>query len=365
MRHRFHALCPYFAMFPEDFAAKWIDRLTKPDDVVLDPFCGRGTAPFQALLMDRQAVATDVNPVAYCITKAKTNSPSLKAVRGRLKHLANQFDRDQWEPSRRALPEFFRVAYDAGTLRQLLYLRTVLKWQTRDTDCMIAALVLGSLHGETDRSPSYFSNQMPHAISTKPAYSVRYWRQRGLRPPKRDVFRILGERATYRYASERPQTRATVFNTDMRELPRLRNRLPDDIGCAITSPPYLNVTSFEEDQWLRLWFLGNSPHPTYRSISKDDRHESPERYWGLIGDMWRSLGQVLSEGARVVVRFGARQLEPDQLVQMLEASTVFARRSVRLRSSEVSTIKRRQTATFRPGAIGCLFEIDCHFQLDC
>ena len=35
MRHRFHALCPYFAMFPESFVETWIDRLTKPGDLVL------------------------------------------------------------------------------------------------------------------------------------------------------------------------------------------------------------------------------------------------------------------------------------------------------------------------------------------
>lgn len=37
MRHRFYALCPYFAMFPETFAEYWIKRLTKPNEIVLDP----------------------------------------------------------------------------------------------------------------------------------------------------------------------------------------------------------------------------------------------------------------------------------------------------------------------------------------
>ena len=50
-----------------------------------------------------------------------------------------------------------------------------------------------------------------------------------------------------------------IWHTDMRNLPRIievhKNRADQ---CAITSPPYLNVTSFEEDQWLRLWFLGGS-----------------------------------------------------------------------------------------------------------
>ena len=72
-RHRFHSLCPYFAMFPERFAETWISRLTKPGDRVLDPFCGRGTTPFQSVLMGREAIACDINPVASCVSKAKTN----------------------------------------------------------------------------------------------------------------------------------------------------------------------------------------------------------------------------------------------------------------------------------------------------
>ena len=55
MRHRLHALCPYFAMFPESFAETWIDQLSKPGEIVLDPFSGRGTTAFQSMLMGRQA----------------------------------------------------------------------------------------------------------------------------------------------------------------------------------------------------------------------------------------------------------------------------------------------------------------------
>lgn len=76
MRHPFHAICPYFAMFPESFPERWIEELTEPGDVVLDPFCGRGTTPFQALLMGRHAIASDINPVAYCVTRAKLRAPA-------------------------------------------------------------------------------------------------------------------------------------------------------------------------------------------------------------------------------------------------------------------------------------------------
>lgn len=363
MRHRFHALCPYFAMFPETFAEKWIDELARPDDVVLDPFCGRGTAPFQALLMGRGALACDINPVAFCVTRAKTNAPAARLVRRRITELEKRFDPRAWEGQRRRMPEFFQHAYSRQTLRQLLYLRSSLCWEKSDTDCMVAALVLGSLHGETLKSSTYLSNQMPRTISTKPAYSVRFWQKHQYAAPERDVFELLRGRVTYRYASEPPEARANVFRTDMRELPRLARSFAKPIRCVITSPPYLDVTNFEEDQWLRLWFLGNRDRPTYRFISKDDRHERPGNYWNLISDLWRVLGQVLARKANIVIRIGGKNFDADETGNKLQATGMFSRRKVTLVSSESSPIKGRQTGAFRPGSQGCLTEADFHFRM--
>jgi hypothetical protein len=363
MRHRFHSLCPYFAMFPETFVQTWVNRLTKPGAVVLDPFCGRGTTPFQSLLMNRRAVAADINPVAYCITRAKTNAPTASAARRRITQLQRRFDSSRWETSRRKLPEFFHYAYRPRTLRQILFLRDVLRWESSDTDCMIAALMLGSLHGESNKSDSYLSNQMPRTISTKPAYSVRYWQQHHYTAPERDVFDLLRDRVAYRYETEPPEARGEVFRTDMREIPRLISGFCPPIRCVITSPPYLDVTNFEEDQWLRLWFLRGQPNPTYHLVSRDDRHERPEKYWEFISDIWRVLGSVLAGRADIVIRLGGKNLDPEQMGRKLRSTSVFSRRKVSLLHTEVSEIRRRQTDSFRPGSRGCSTEADFHFRM--
>lgn len=363
MRHRFHSLCPYFAMFPESFAEKWLGELTEPGDWVLDPFSGRGTTPFQSLLMGRNAIATDINPVAYCISRAKTNAPPMASILGRLTRLEREFREERFERERRELPPFFRIAYRPQTLRQLLFLRERLRWAHSDVDCMLAALVLGSLHGESEKSDAYLSNQMPHTIATKPDYSVRFWKRHGFKAPERDVFALLRDRLAYRYVSTPPSGTADVRLADMRELPRLDVSHGRDIRCAITSPPYFDVTSYEEDQWLRLWFLGRQPKPSYRKLSKDDRLENRDDYWRLIGDMWRTLGRVMGRKSHVVVRLGAVRIPTDQLVSQLAGTSVLSGRRVRLISSSVSEIARRQTDAFRPGSAGCKVEVDCHFAL--
>ena len=363
MRHRFHAICPYFAMFPESFAERWIAALTKPGEIVLDPFCGRGTAPFQALLMGRRAVGVDTNPVAYCVTRAKTNAPGLAALRSRLTTFERGFRAAEWEADRRRLPDFFKFAYQPTTLRQILYLRDRLRWADRDTDCLLATLCLRALHGESNVSPSYLSNQMPRTISTKPAYSIRFWKKHRFTAPRRDVFKVLREQLRYRYESTPPRFRARIIHGDMRDLPRQSPRLSRSIRCVITSPPYLNVTSYEEDQWLRLWFLGGPPFPTTGRVSPDDRYKSSDKYWRMIGDMWRSLGQILDRHASIVIRLGVRGLDTTKVVAILQASSAFAGRSVRLLHQEASEIQRRQTDVFRPGTKGCRIEVDCHFRM--
>lgn len=353
-------------MFPESFVENWLEQLTQPGDLVADPFSGRGTTALQALLAGRRALACDINPVAYVLTRAKTNAPTRGRVHERLNELQSQhlaqkrFTADEVDAAISPNAEFFQLAFAAGTLSQLLFLRTALDVSASDTDCMIAALVLGALHGEST-SARYLSNQMPRTISTKPAYSVRFWRARDLRPTERDAFSVLRTAVDFRYASTRPRRRATVLLEDMRELPR---RVPArKAQLVITSPPYLDTTSFEEDQWLRLWFLGGSPRPTKGLISRDDRLHTRDAYWQLIGDLWRTLGHLVAAGGHVVIRIAGRGLTSEDLAQGLIGTSVLSGRSATLLSQETSAITGRQTPAFRPGSTGLRTEVDCHFQL--
>ena len=364
MRHRFHSFCPYFAMFPETFVEKWVDKLVRPSEVVLDPFCGRGTSAFQSILMGRSAVACDVNPVAYCVTRAKTNAPSIAALRRRITIIEKEYRPSALNHEVKALPNFFRAAFHRETLRQILHLRRSLRWQQTDVDCMLAALVLGSLHGECNKSRAYMSNQMPRTISPKPRYAIDFWRKRNLIAPERDVFQVLRDRITFRYETGVPERRGDVYWSDMRNLPELLRGNGQNIRHVITSPPYFDITNFEEDQWLRLWFLGNPPHPTYRKLSSDDRHSSPSKYWGMICDFWRVLGLLLGSKGHVVMRLGAKEQSPEQLAQRMLATSSFSGRKVKMvEDYEVSAIKGRQTDSFRPGSKGCLVEVDFHFVM--
>ncbi len=363
MRHRFHSICPYFAMFPEQFAEKWIERCTRLGQTVIDPFCGRGTAPFQAILMNRNAIGSDVNPVAFVLTGAKVDSPVQKSVERRLRELEQNYQSEEFEAERLTLPPFFKRAFHHATLRQILSLRRDLNWKTSRVDRFIAALALGAMHGEMTTSASYFSNQLPRTISTKPAYSLCFWQERRLWPQRREVFSILRQKAAFRFESPQPSIRGKAYLSDVRALRLVAPEAESSVDCVITSPPYLDITNFEEDQWLRLWFLGGAAEPRCAVYSHDNRYKSISNYWSFLCDAWRALRPFLTRRSTFVCRIGGRNIDPVSIKTTLSASMQFLATRWKLQEYVVSTLVRRQTDAFRPGSVGCRFEVDFCFDL--
>jgi hypothetical protein len=353
-------------MFPHTFVRKYLFALTHTGDAILDPFSGRGTTLLESLLLDRKALAVDINPVAACVTGAKAHVPALLAIISRLNDLERHCRETSWQAvdeERHALPSFFAHAFHYWTLREILFIRKHLDWHHSDTDRFIAALALGSLHGEMDKSSAYFSNQMPRTISTKPAYSIRYWREHGLRPKRRHVFEILRNRAQFRLQDGRPSHTGITLQADVRETSRLLKSWQGRVQAIITSPPYLDVTNFEEDQWLRLWFLGGPPWPTYRRISKDDRHSSTEGYWKFLAEAWQGVASLLVKGGFIVCRVGGKKQSLDTLAHGVVATVLSAFPSAELVFGPfVSSPVQRQTDNFRPGTAGCGIEADFVFR---
>ncbi len=68
--HSFHA---FPAKFPPQLARLFIDGLTAPSEVVLDPMMGSGTTIVEAFLAKRQAQGFDIDPLACLQTQVKTS----------------------------------------------------------------------------------------------------------------------------------------------------------------------------------------------------------------------------------------------------------------------------------------------------
>ena len=364
MRNPLHALCPYFAMFPEDFVAKQLLAYSRRGDTVFDPFCGRGTTIFESLLNGRPAAGTDTNPVAACVAGAKADPPTLPAVLTRMKSLRRQFEDDFNKPDVQLDP-FFYACFHPRTLSEVHFLRSSLRWKTSRVDRFITAVTLGCLHGESHKSPNCLSNRMPRTISTKPEYSLRWWAARNCIAPERDAFSVIEAMCEFRLSESNLPIRGAVKLRDARKAANAFPRLHGKVKLVITSPPYLDTTDYREDQWLRLWFLGGPQHPT-RSRTSDDRHRSDAKYWRFLTDAWEGCAPLMNSRTVVVVRIGGTHFSKEELSAALKTSLKSGLRGFRvapIHRGQTTEIKNRQTDAFRPGTRSRRFEHDFAFEL--
>lgn len=69
--HLSHKAHSFPAKFPPQLPRKFIQELTSPGDIILDPMMGSGTTLLEAYLQGRQAIGFDIDPLAILLTQVK------------------------------------------------------------------------------------------------------------------------------------------------------------------------------------------------------------------------------------------------------------------------------------------------------
>ncbi len=59
----------YWARKPHNVVSEYIQNYTKEGDIVLDPFCGSGPTPIEAIKLGRKGVGVDLNPISTFVTR--------------------------------------------------------------------------------------------------------------------------------------------------------------------------------------------------------------------------------------------------------------------------------------------------------
>ena len=330
--HSYHPMCSYLASFPAALAHAFIARYSRPGDVVLDPFSGRGTTPLQACAEGRIGVGNDLNPFAHLLTAAKVDPASPAEARTRLTALRLAWNADsagwielgEWV-SRRAghpaarvpkagsgagpdardesVPDEVALAFHPRTLAQLLFVRSVLRLDD-PTDRFLAAGLTGILHG---KSASYLSEVMPNTFSMAPRYVREFAARTDFHSPERDVFDCLGKKLDRLYRQPLPPARGIALLGDARDVAdRTRVALreagrPDRARLVVTSPPYLRVVKYGYYNWLRTWLLGFDARAIDATL--DDAHHR-EPYLAFLREVLAGLRPALTDDAVVVLVIG-------------------------------------------------------------
>lgn len=295
---RWKGFGPYYAMFPVSFAEKYIEEYSQPGDTIIDPFCGRGTSNYIANLLRRHSIGCDVNAVAWVYSKAKTDPER------QINRLLDRID-EIWDlqknTDRIPINEFQRFAWAPNVLAFLNSARRELNWRRSKVDWTVAGIILVYLHGKLGGG---LSNQMRQSKSMAPEYAVRWWKKRDMDPPVLDPVEFIRNRILWRYEKGvyAKDVKSQIFLGDARDkLRRLKNIRA---SLLLTSPPYMGVTNYEYDNWVRLWLLGG---PAMPSGKQTQRYANRARYEKMLFEVFAKAKKIMSDDACLVVRTDRRR----------------------------------------------------------
>ena len=296
--HSLHEIS-YRACFKPQLPSFFISRLTQPGDWVYDPFMGRGTTLLEAFLLGRKPLGNDINPLSRALLEPRLDPPSMEEITERVESLDLRTADENY-------PEL-EVFFHAETLTQIIALKEYfLRKQMADgldrIDRWIRMVALNRLTGhstgffsvyslppnqavsiEAQRKINNSKNQTPKAKAVKPRI-IR--RSRALLKDWKDPG--LGRRSV--------DLGFTLTNDDARHV----SNIPSDAAqLVVTSPPFLDVVNYHNDNWMRCWFLDIDP-----STVKLSQIRQPDDWQALMTEVLRDVKRILKPGGYVAFEVG-------------------------------------------------------------
>lgn len=255
-----HGIHPYPAKFPPQIPARLIEILTRPGDVVLDPFCGSGTTLVEALRLDREAVGTDVNPIAVLVTEAKTVRLDSVAERV-LEQLDQSVESDA--ARERGEPLLFSEPTAASSPVAPPPIPNLERWF-----CPVAIKEIGLLLGRIESIQHEHARKVARAALSAILVTVSNQdsETRYTARPKvfgagdvltyflRKLREMHGLLIAFREASAPRKVRALLVDAR-----HLSAKTMGPVDAVVTSPPYANAFDYHLYHRHRMYWLGFDP----------------------------------------------------------------------------------------------------------
>ena len=231
-----HRIAPYVGRIKPSFAHFIIKYISNEGEVILDPFCGIGTIPTEAALMNRDGIGNDLNPYAYYIALSKTdNKQSLEKLISYL----NSIEINTKKTSLENIPDWVKEYYNQQTLKEILFLVDKFKYEKQ-------YFLLGCLIGISQgHRPGHLSKPCAWTLPYKPKLDDKGEYRETIPRLIAKVKRTYNENFSIKAKLE-------VIMQDARKLP-LKDKFVDHI---ITSPPYYDTLDYVNSHRLRLAIVG-------------------------------------------------------------------------------------------------------------
>ena len=279
----------YRACFKPQLPRFFITLLTENGDRVYDPFSGRGTTVIEAGLLGRAVAANDANPLSRIMTEPRFFPPEIAGLERRLAGIPRNGSGAAIDLS---------MFYDPATEEEIVGIRDYLIGRRKDgtEDALDRWIAMVATNRLTGHSPGFFSvYTLPPNQAVSPVSQRKINARRKQEPPYRDTHTLIlkktksllaglqpGEVRNLNHAGES----ALFLIGDARKTPAIAD---GSVRLTVTSPPFLDIVQYREDNWLRCWFNGLDARTIGRKITMAR----------TVGDWASVMGAVFAELFRI------------------------------------------------------------------
>lgn len=89
-----YAMHKYWSKKPYNLVSQYIEKYSRPNEIVLDPFCGSGVTTTESVRLGRRAVGIDINPTAVNSTKMGLTHVDIKALKKNFDFLRSEVEQE-------------------------------------------------------------------------------------------------------------------------------------------------------------------------------------------------------------------------------------------------------------------------------
>ena len=247
--HSLHEIS-YRACYKPQLPAFFIKQFCKTNDVVYDPFMGRGTTLVEAQLHGCCAYGNDINPLSKILTGPRLAPPPLARIKHRLQEV-NLSTNETIDPD-------LLVFFERGTLQELYGWRQYFrqKQEGNEFDKTDAWLQMVACNRLTGHSKGFFSvYTLPPNQATSVQAQRKINQKRDQTPEYRDTKQLIFKKSKQLLRHDIPyhfwRDDARLFTESADQTVQIHN---DSVNLVVTSPPFLDTVNYIQDNWLRMWF---------------------------------------------------------------------------------------------------------------
>lgn len=293
--HSLHEIS-YRACFKAEVPEFFINKLSKPGEIVYDPFLGRGTTALQASLSGRVAFGNDVNPLSKMLVEPRLSPPSFEEISSRLSALRFH--------NPKSYPKDLEVFFHPTTLNAICCLREYFleigEEKLDGADNWIRMVAISRLTGHSRGFFSVYSLPPNQAVSLQSQRKIN--KKRKQQPEERDIKKLILKKTRSLLRDPIPS-----HSIELREKNKIligdsrqTRIIPDNsVTLVVTSPPFLDVVDYALDNWMRLWFVDLDP----LSLAISKVRTIPEWKLVMLG-VFLELRRILRKGGHIAFEVG-------------------------------------------------------------